>query len=117
VNVMDKEELEQESPAQEKLQKNAVQEVLDVPLIGDAIGLIIGLLPPLFLAIYILPNYDEGGVEKIKTNLLMSCLIFVWTSFLYFILNVKIVLPLIPIPLFVIGILGVFYQLFLYFSL
>ena len=109
--------MEEVETQKEEEQVNAVQEVIEVPLIGDTIGLIIGLFPPFFLTIY-LADYDpDNALQKLKANLLMSSLIFVWTAFLYFVLRVKIRLPLIPIPLFVIGIVGVVYQIIKYFTL
>ncbi|MFL6466343.1 MAG: hypothetical protein ACJ72Z_00140 [Pyrinomonadaceae bacterium] len=101
----------------DKEQINAVQELINVPLIGDTIGLIIGLFPPFFLALYLIPFEPEDQLQKLKANLLMSFSMFVWTLFLYLVLRIKITLPLIPIPLFVIGILGTIYQLVRYFTL
>jgi hypothetical protein len=112
---MDEEYTGQEPAGKVKHEKNAVQEVIDVPWIGDTIGLFIGLFPPLVLTLFFGPDSDNGGIDKIKANLLMSFLIFAWTSFLYFVCNVNVALPLSRIPLFVIGLLGVAYQLFQYF--
>jgi hypothetical protein len=107
----------EERIVQETVQKNAVQEVIDVPFIGDTIGLIIGLFPPFFLAIYFVPYDQDNELQKIKSNLLMSFSMFVWTFFLYFVLRVKVAFPLVKIPLFVFGILGCAYQLYKYFTL
>ena len=107
----------EEGIEQAKPQINAVQEVIDVPLIGDTIGLIIGLFPPLFLAIYMVPYDPDVPIQKLKCNLVMSFSMFVWTFFLYFVLRVKIRLYLIPIPLFAIGIFGTLFQIVKYFTL
>jgi len=109
-------EQELERPEHEKEQANVFQRILDIPLIGDTIALVIGLFPPYFLAVYLLPNSD-GDIQKVRANLLMSFLMFVWTAFLYFVLNIRLTLPLIPIPLFVIGLVGILFQLIRYLTI
>jgi hypothetical protein len=95
--------------------KNVFQQVLDLPFVGDVIGLIVALAPPFFLTKFMFPiESNEEESQKIISNLIMSSTMFFWNFILFFIFRIKITLPIIPIPLFVIGLIGMIYQIIRY---
>jgi len=79
-----------------------VQRVLDVPLIGEYIGLVIGIVPPYLMLLLI--EYTAFGDASGKSDFIFGVLIFAWNLLLYLGFRVLTTAPIIPIPLFVFGI-------------
>ena len=84
-----------------KKEKSDFQKVLDVPVIGEIIGLFVGLVPPLLLEMVV--NYHLFGSSKGESNFIFAALMFFWNLLLFLAFRILTTAPILPIPLFVIG--------------
>ncbi len=98
---MECEKKNQAAAVDQEAKKNDLQRVLDVPLIGEYLGLFIGLVPPLLIEIII--KYLAFGNAGGESGFLFLALIFVWNLLLFLGFRVLTTTPILPIPLFVVG--------------
>lgn len=94
---------------------SGLQKALDIPVIGDILGFIFAFVPPVLIAFILI--YLTGFDENKYFKLVFSFFLFVWNLALLGVFRILITTPILPIPIFLLG-LGVFiysvYELFRY---
>ena len=100
INMESKKE-NQAAATDNKKKKTDLQKVLDVPVIGEFIGLFIGLVPPFLKEAVI--KYLVFGSAGGESGFIFVALFFVWNLLLFLLFRVLTTAPILPIPLFVVG--------------
>lgn len=86
------------------------QKIFHLPFIGDLLAFCVAGFPGFFAQMAVNNLFYNGEEITSGTYFTFALFLFLWNLFLWFVLDLKLTIPIIPIPWFVIGFIHLLYQ-------